>query len=446
MRKSLGIRFSKVELRPISRTLRVPGSFESLPSRTVELHSPVAGAVTLLVAEYGPVTSGTVLFRVESPDWREMQSRLGEAVKNIERAWQTARLVRGEREAIGLHARRLEDEERVWVSRVKQLRALIAAGSGAATELAHARSQLTETRTRLAKVSEEQAKVRTELAELELQLASARRMTPLLFADTIGEPLAAGPRRIDVLLARAAALSRRTVEELRRNVGTEAEPIPLWSTLDKLEFRAPVDGVISDWGVRQGTWVAAGGHIGRLLDTRALRFRAIALQSDLGRLRDGQRAWIVSPRGDPDLTGRLSATVRLAPTAHPLERKIELLMALPEADPKRPIWARPGVAAEALVIVAGSSKPERVVPNEAVVRDGLETFAFVRDPKQPDRVQRRAIRTGIDDGRWVSIGDSLPVGAEVVTQGAWPLLLATSGRQSSGGHVHPDGTIHNGKD
>ena len=53
---------------------------------------------------------------------------------------------------------------------------------------------------------------------------------------------------------------------------------------------------------------------------------------------------------------------------------------------------------------------------------------------------------GVDDGRFVEVKSGLADGDEIVVDGAYELVLATSGSQQKGGHFHADGTFHSEED
>ena len=65
-----------------------------------------------------------------------------------------------------------------------------------------------------------------------------------------------------------------------------------------------------------------------------------------------------------------------------------------------------------------------------------------RDANDPDKVVRVEADLGLDDGRWVEVKSGLADGDEVVTAGAYELVLATSASAPKGGHFHADGTWH----
>jgi hypothetical protein len=51
----------------------------------------------------------------------------------------------------------------------------------------------------------------------------------------------------------------------------------------------------------------------------------------------------------------------------------------------------------------------------------------------------------MNDGRWVAVLSGLRNDDEVVLDGAFQLMLATSGTIQKGGHFHSDGTFHEGE-
>jgi len=82
------------------------------------------------------------------------------------------------------------------------------------------------------------------------------------------------------------------------------------------------------------------------------------------------------------------------------------------------------------------------IPRSCVMRDGLNDVFFLRDPDDPDRALRIEAVLGASDGRWISIGNEVHEGDEVVLDGAYELVLASSGGMPKGGHFHADGSFH----
>jgi multidrug efflux pump subunit AcrA (membrane-fusion protein) len=81
-----------------------------------------------------------------------------------------------------------------------------------------------------------------------------------------------------------------------------------------------------------------------------------------------------------------------------------------------------------------------------VQQDGLAPVFFRRDPKDSNKAIRTNADLGIDDGRWVVVHSGLRAGDEIILDGAFQLMLAStqSGGTPAGGHFHADGTFHSG--
>ena len=99
-----------------------------------------------------------------------------------------------------------------------------------------------------------------------------------------------------------------------------------------------------------------------------------------------------------------------------------------------------------LSVTDGTSRPTLAVPLAAVQRDGLAPVLFRRDPADPNKAIRIEADLGLNDGRWVVLRSGVRAGDEIVLDGAFQLMLATSGSAQEGGHFHADGTFHEGED
>jgi hypothetical protein len=98
------------------------------------------------------------------------------------------------------------------------------------------------------------------------------------------------------------------------------------------------------------------------------------------------------------------------------------------------------------VVTNGSGGEELAIPLRCVARDGARAIIFRRDPANPDKAIRMEADLGLDDGRWVVIRSGVAEGNEIVLDGVYQLMVATSGTITKGGHFHPDGTFHEGED
>lgn len=428
VRSNLGITFVRVERRAIERTLRVPGRFEYVPTARREYRTALAGRVELLVDQYQAIEAGTPLYRIDSPAWREMQQQLSEAGTTIRRLDARQGTFEPLRLAHERHHEILEQSVAVWQERVEQLRTVNEAGGGRGDEMAQARASLATTMADLAEVEEREAELQAQRDETKAELESALA-------------------RLGFLLDSASAVVGRERGWLVEQVETPAGDQPRWATIRTIEVRAAEPGIVDDINLTNGSWADQTMATLSVVRPDRLRFRAAGLQSDLGVLRDGLAARIVPPT--PTSAGRavplqdtMEGTLTIGLAGDPHDRTLDLIVT-PAA---LRTWARPGVTAQLEIVIDGSSTADLAIPLAAVQRDGLTPIIFRRDPTNPNQAIRMEADLGKDDGRWVALLSGVRDADEVVLDGAFQLMLATSGSIQKGGHFHSDGTFHQGED
>ncbi|MEX0654653.1 MAG: HlyD family efflux transporter periplasmic adaptor subunit [Phycisphaeraceae bacterium] len=404
VRRNLGITFAEVERRPVRRTLRLPGRFELRPGARHAYRALVPGRIELAVAQFEHVEAGQVLLRIDSPRWQELRHEVVEAEGEIKLA--EAHLAVAEASAAeALQNQRFLEQrlERLATTGVRQI------------ELEAERLGL---EARLPRLEAEVRAKETELDEAREHYAS--------------------------ILKVAASVTGLSVDELLQAVEVyddeHGHERVRWRNLEALEIRAEADGVVQTLPRSSGGWAEAGELVMEVVDPRAIRFRADAPQSDLGRLRDGQAVRIApSQGGSVNLQDAIAGTLRIGIEGHAGERTMPVY-GLPETAAA---WARPGVSAYLEVFVDGSDHPELAIPASSLVRDGLDTIFYRRDPADPDKVYPVEADLGASDGRWVVVYSGVTDGDEVVLDGAYALKMAGGQRQApSGYHYHADGSLH----
>ncbi len=437
VRRNLGITFAKVESRPVAQTIRVPGQFELQPEARREYRTMLDGRVELLVKQFDTVEAGKPLYRLASPLWRDHQEKLNDAEAAIQRAEGRAASIPSLMDAHGKHEESLRQSVALWEKRVEQLEQTRATGVVSADEFTVASNSLGMQRAQLAEAVEKQAELNAQKAETQTELVASKARFRLLLA-TASTLLGIDEQ----VLLRPCDPSQVSPESVHHHEGPASEPAPYWREIDEVEIRASLAGVIESVPLTNGAWASTGTLVLTCVDPNRLRFRAMGMQSDLGRLKSGLPARIVPPKGGTiDLQDTMEATLTLGLSADAQERTVELI-----AVPTRlAAWARPGVAAHLEVITAGGQN-ELSIPLSSVIQDGLSKVIFRRDPKDPDKVIRMDADLGVNDGRWVAVQSGLRDGDEVVLDGVYQLMIATSGSVQKGGHFHPDGTFHEGKD
>ncbi len=404
VRRNLGITFARVEYRRVAQTLRVPGRFELLPTARREYRTPLPGRIELLVSQFQRVEPGTPLYRVDSAAWRDLHEQI-EA--NRARVESMAPL----RAAHRTHEKSLADKVELWRERLSQLEDLRSAGGGNAAQFTEARATLNATQAELADVMEKDAALQAQQVQAEAELRSLESRREVL------------------------ERARHCTEEGR---GETPRPAGGWG----FTVCASDAGIVEFVNVTPGGLAEENGHILTVVQPDQIRFRAKALQADLGRLRDGLPARIAPPQGvSIPLQDTMAGPLQIGLTADADERTVDLVVR-PRALSE---WARAGVSAHLEVELAGSAGAEELaIPSSAILRDGSTPILFRRDPANPDKVIRMEADVGISDGRWTVIASGVKEGDEIVLGGNYQLLLATSGSMPRGGHFHPDGTYHEG--
>lgn len=430
VRRNLGINFVRVEYRPVSRTIRLPGRFELIPEARREYRTMLGGQVELHVAQYEPVEPGALLFSLDSPAWRSLQERLSEMNASIQRAEARAFTFEPLMAAHRKHEESLQEVVNLWSERVRQFEQTNA-GVVSEDDISRTRSQLAISRSELAELFEKDAELEARRMEVRSELAAARERFDLLLMNVCS---LLGMDR-ETLLGPAPA----SMERHEHAGGDSHADHPLWRELRIVEVRSAARGIVESFDVTNGSWLAEGDRVLTTVRPDQVRFRARGLQSDLSRLRDGLPGSIVPPQGGSSrFAEEMRGVIQLGLTGDPDERTVEILL-----TPSAPAgWARPGMAGYLEIVTDGAEVPELAIPLSSTIRDGLAAVFFRRDPRNPDQVIRMEADLGIDDGRWVVVRSGVKEGDEVVTDGAYQLMLALTSSPVRGGHFHPDGTFH----
>ena len=420
VRTNLGISFVEVERRRVEQTLRVPGHFEYLPTARTDYRTMLPGRVALLVDQFDRVEPGTPLYRIESPSWRDHQEKMTDAQASIQRLRSRLESFGPLLEAHRTHEHQLEEIIEIRKERVAYLDSLAEAGGGRRPELISARDDLATAQAELAEVLEKEASLEADEAEARAGLAASEA-------------------RFALLLGTASALVGLSVDELN----DDQYGNPRWRVLDRIEVRAESQGVVETIDVTSGAWATRESSVLTVVQPERLRFRASGLQSDLGVLRDGLPASIVPPT--PTATGRavpltqtMEGTLTIGLTGDAKERTVDLFVAPDELRS----WAKAGVSAHLEIALDPAARETLAIPLSAVQRDGLTPVIFRRNPDNMNEVERIEADLGKDDGRWVSVASGVRLGDQIVLDGAFQLMLATSGTIQKGGHFHSDGTYH----
>ncbi len=420
VRSNLGITFATVERRNIQDTLRAPGKFEYLPSATREYITMLPGRIELLVKQFDHVNPGTPLYRVYSPLWREIQQTIASNAASIEQLNAKLEMFSPLSLAHEQHEYTVKVNISLWKERVQKLEELRDAGWSES----YIESEITNASAKYAEARAELSAIRKQDAELAAS-----------YAGVIAELRAAKSNAEFALEAAATML----------NISLPQENPKWWKDIREIEIQAAQPGIVQSIDITDGTWVDEHDLILKTVQPDQIQFHAFGLQSDLGALHDGLKARIVPPTPTSsgnaiDLQNTMEGIMQIGLQGDPNNRTIDLYVLPTTIAP----WAKAGVTAQLEIVTETTTAPELSIPLPAVQQDGLMPIIFRRAPDNPNEVIRIDADLGINDGRWISVLSGLIDGDEVVLDGGFQLMLATSGSIQKGGHFHADGTFHEG--
>ncbi len=456
VRQNLGITWAEARQGHLERVVALPGEVVARPDRTWEFHAPLAGTVTSLARPWQAVEAGTVVARIASPALAELQSAIllarERAVETSlelarvraevepERALRDARTRAAQRakEALGRQEElrsQAADLAAAAARRLAEVEGLRKSDAVSAAGLLVARREALEA----ARVGTETEKAFRDLliesSELALAAASsaARTAESQRRIDLLTTKLAATEAAFDQQLLSLAALIGMSAEELNE----EVDGTPRWARLRELDLRAPARGVAVEVQASAGAWVERDARLVRIIDPTQLMFRAHLPEADAARIPDGAAIRVTVP----GVEGRFEAgAVAIRPLAEGATRSLLLEGYLDNAQG----LLRGGNSATALVVLGEAASEEVLIPTACVVRDGLESIVFVRDPANEDRVVRTIVTLGRESGGEVEVIAGVGVGDRLVRDGVHQLRETGLGQTAAGGHFHADGTWHAG--
>ncbi|MFU8828677.1 MAG: efflux RND transporter periplasmic adaptor subunit [Phycisphaerales bacterium] len=379
----------------------MPGAFELQPLARHEYRLTLPGEVRFETDQYALVETGDLLYRFRSPHWLELQQAILASEQDIASASAD----------IDVELARIAEAE----LRLRLMRERLSSLSGADIRNAELEANAAEIEASL-------PRLRAELKQAETKHANAQRTR-------------------DLAVQRASAAVGIPAKQLAEEVEIDGSAVRAYLTVDWIEVRATEPGIVESLSLTDGSYADSTTLVLTTIDPAKVRFRALALQSDIGRLGLTHEARIVPPssRG-MSINDGVTAKITIGLEAHPEQRTMTILAYPAEARE----WIRPGVSAFLEIVAETTGGPALAIPRTAVVQDGLTHVLFRRDPQDPNKAIRVEADMGVDDGRWVVINSGISLSDEVVLGGAYELKLATqqSGTAQKGGHFHADGTFH----
>ena len=204
--------------------------------------------------------------------------------------------------------------------------------------------------------------------------------------------------------AEEAALAEDVAAQKLVSLGVPAASLPKIATepresLPRYEIRSPLDGTVIERDVTMGESVGADEPIFQVADLSSVWVEVTVYAKDLGVVRQGQNAVVISTDTGAESTGRINYIGRLIGEQ---TRSATARLTLPNA---RGEW-RPGMFVTVRLV-----REETHVPI-AVSADAIQTFrdwqvVFV---KYGDWFEARPLKLGRSDGQWVEVLSGLKVG------------------------------------
>ena len=180
--------------------------------------------------------------------------------------------------------------------------------------------------------------------------------------------------------------------------------------------RAPFSGVVVREHCQPGEWVAAGGAVVEMVDTRRLEIVVNVPERHFSGVRTGAKARVsFEALPEVDLEGEVTAII---PRADPQTRSFPVKVSIDNSE------GLVGGGMSAAVAFPGSAvRPATIVPKDAVVSEGA-TRAVYRieegppgDDGSPTQVANMApVVLGAGVGQWIEV-QGVSVGDSIVTRG-----------------------------
>ncbi|MBI4178066.1 efflux RND transporter periplasmic adaptor subunit [bacterium] len=181
--------------------------------------------------------------------------------------------------------------------------------------------------------------------------------------------------------------------------------------LKDLTLLAPMNGILSERRVAVGDFVDKGALLFDLVDISSVKIAFKVPERYLGRIRTGQEAVArVAPYPQEAFSG---SVYYIDPTVDAASRTALLKMRLQNPGHR----LKPGLFANVQIVV-GDFPRATVIPEEAVVPQGGDMFAYVIEA---NTARLRPIRTGLRSRGKVQILEGLTAGERVVVAGVQKL-------------------------
>ncbi|MBD2516576.1 efflux RND transporter periplasmic adaptor subunit [Nostoc sp. FACHB-973] len=392
----LGIKVEPVKSQRLAVGIKTTGQIETLPSKQVEVTTPIAGAkvIELLVEPGALVKQGQPVAVVSSPDLVELrvnsQEKLAQGQADLQQALADLRLAQQNRDRYQqiTTAEIAQAQSQVAFSQEKydKDRELVTEGALPRRNGLESQTQLAEAKANLAK-----ANSRREVIEAENQLKRAQAS-------------------VDVAKSRIN-LSNSTYETRLQQLGIRGNAKGL------VTVTSPISGKVADREVTLGqSFQDAGGKLMTIVNDNQVFATANIYEKDLDKIKTGQRVNVkVAAVPNRIFTGRIAVInsvvagdTRVVPVKAEINNPGGVL--------------KPGMFAELEVLTNQTSSDVLIIPSAAVVEANNKKVVYIQNGNSYQPVE---ITLGQTSGDMVEVKTGLFNGDMIVTQRA-PQLYAQS--------------------
>ena len=392
--KRLGIKVESVKRQQLAIGLKTTGQIETLPSKKVEVTTPISGAkvVELLVEPGASVKAGQPVAVIAASDLVELRVNSQEKRAEAQAALQQAQA------DLKLAQENLERQRQI-----------------AAAEIAQARTEVEVSREKYSRDQElasAGALPRREMLESEAQLTKASSRREVLEAEA---QLKRAQAAVEVAQSRIR-LSDATYQTRLQQLGTAANDKGL------VTVTAPISGTVSDREVTLGqSFEDAGGKLMTIVNDSRVYATANIYEKDLDKVKTGQRVSLkVASLPNRTFTGRITTIASV------VEGETRVVPVKAEIDNPDSVL-KPGMFAELEVLTDQTSTATLAIPKLAVVEANNKQLVFVQNG---NAFQPAEVTLGQTSGDMVEVKSGLFEGDLIVTQRA-PQLYAQSLRGGS---------------
>lgn len=203
-------------------------------------------------------------------------------------------------------------------------------------------------------------------------------------------------RELDVAVAQVALGKAKVKEAVEKLKALEV-------SLSYTKIYAPISGYVSQVTTQEGETVVAGlaaVNLITVIDATKLEMWIYVDETDIGRVKPGMK---VEYRVDAYRDKRFSGTISLIYPQPEIKENIVYYLAILKIDPKDTTFLKPEMTTHVKIIIDEKSDV-LIVPNGAVRFEEGENVVYV---KLKDKVERKAVTTGIRDDKFTEIASGL---------------------------------------